>query len=120
SDGDEIPRSSDGRAEARRLRHFRQSCHIEIAELRECVRCEMLACKIRNDRRQIADRAVPINDAGLFSAGRAEANEFHGCKKSLGFDPVMRSASNQKMSKLPTALVLASAQIRQCFAELVI
>ena len=84
ADGDEIARSGDRRAEARRLGTFGRAATSTIAELRKCVRREVLACKIRNERREIADRAVPINDAGLFSAGRAEPNKFHVCKKSPG------------------------------------
>ena len=84
SDRDEIPRSCDRRAKARRLRHFRQNCNVDVAEFRKCVRREVLAFQVRDERREITDRAVPINDTGLFSAGRAEPNKFHVCKKSPG------------------------------------
>ena len=75
----EFPADKDGfwSAEARSGFHHRQFRNVGLLDLGEALRRERVAGDVRHDLRQVADLAVFVHDAGLFAAGRAEADELH-------------------------------------------
>jgi hypothetical protein len=78
SDGDEIAHPADARPDPRLAFDQRQLFRIELFQLGEAARRQGLAGEIGNDLRQIANLAHGVDHAGLFAAGGAVTNEFHG------------------------------------------
>ena len=56
---------------------------LSLRSLFEALRRQRVAGDVGHDFRQIADAALRVDHAGLFAAGRAVANEFHGILYSL-------------------------------------
>src|SRR5579862_4165136 len=77
-DGDEIAHPADARPDPWLALHQRQLFRIELFQLGEVFRRQRLAGEIGNDFRQVANLALGVDHAGLFAAGGAVTNEFHG------------------------------------------
>ena len=77
ADGDEIADLADARPNARAGGRQRQAADSGIADRREPAWRECLAGNVRDDAGEIADFAVGVDDAGLFTTGGAKADEFH-------------------------------------------
>ena len=95
-DGDEIADPADARPDARIAAHQRQLVDLRLADLGEPLGRERLAGDVGHDLRQVADAALRIEDAGLFAAGRAVADELHrsspwsGCEAAKVGAAIMR------------------------------
>jgi hypothetical protein len=78
-DRDEVARAADAGTEPGAGLHRGQLREVGLLDLVETLRRERVAGDVRDDLGKIADAAVVVDDAGLFAAGRAEADELHGC-----------------------------------------
>ena len=56
----------------------RQRLGVELAQLVEAGRAERIAGDVLHVRRQIANGALGVDEAGLLGAGRAKSNKLHG------------------------------------------
>src|SRR5580693_1812024 len=77
-DGDEIAHPADARPDPRLAFDQGQLGRIEFLQLGKALRRQRFAGEIGNDFRQIANLALVVDHAGLFAAGCAVTNEFHG------------------------------------------
>ena len=79
ADGDELADVGHRAAEARRAAHQWQLVGLELAQLGQRGIAERGAVEVLDDRAEVAQPALGIDQAGLFLAGVAIANEFHVC-----------------------------------------
>jgi hypothetical protein len=77
ADRDEMARVADAGAKPGASLHGRQLGKVSLGDLLEAGRRERVARDVGHDLGEIADLAVLVDDAGLFAAGRAEADELH-------------------------------------------
>src|SRR3954466_3796157 len=77
TDGHEVTRVADARAKPRASLHGRQLGQVGLLDFGEALGRERLARNVGHDLREVADLAVLVDDAWLFAAGRAEADELH-------------------------------------------
>ena len=76
-DRDEVAHAADAGAEPRAGLHGGELGNVGLADFGEALRRERFTGDVRHDFRQVADAALVVDDAGLFAAGRAEADELH-------------------------------------------
>ena len=77
-DGDEIADSGDAGADPRIALDERQLVDRRLADLGEPFGRERIPCDVGHHFREVADATLGVDDAGLFTAARAEADELHG------------------------------------------
>jgi len=77
-DGDEIGDAADAGAEARIAANERQLVDRRLANLGQALGRQRVGGDIRHHLREVADAAFGVDDSGLLTAARAEADELHG------------------------------------------
>ncbi len=76
-DGDEVAHAADAGAEPRPAGDGFQPLEIGLFDLGEAAPRQHGAVDVRHHARQVADFTVGADNAGLFAAGRAIADELH-------------------------------------------
>ncbi|MCY1369401.1 hypothetical protein D9M69_564390 [compost metagenome] len=77
ADGDELADVGHGAAEARLALDQRQLVELGLAQLGEGGIAELVGTDVLDDGAQVAQLAFVVDEAGLFFAGVAVADEFH-------------------------------------------
>src|SRR5215471_9270799 len=77
-DGDEIADAANAGAEPRIAANERQLVDRGLANLGEALGRQRFCGDIRHHFREVADAAFGVDDSGLLTAARAEADELHG------------------------------------------